>query len=216
MGGGEVLITSSSSHIALAPPSEYTLEVLEGSSTRCRHSETAGDGEEEEEEAPNAARTVAGHDEPISEPETRKQRHAVLPASNPPAQRNAGLALLTDSSPHLEVNKHNRTLAPRNATFTQAVAHPTVKVSGGFDVSYRAPGPEWQSQQADYHRILQDKFDASGPRRGHRYSDTDEASTHNVDDGNSLPNLVDADNESNESYSGRHSLKSVSQASCRC
>lgn len=207
-GGVEVLIAPSSSHMPLTPPSEYTLEVR-GPSTRYRHPETGGDGREEEERTAGA-RTVAGHKESISELETPKQRPTVLPLSNLPAQCNTGLVLLTDSSPQSGVNEHNRTLAPRNVTLpTQVVAIPRAEVSGGFDMSHRAPEPERHSQQADYLRILQGKFGAPGPDHGHWYLDTDEASVRNVDDDNSLEIFVNADNES---YSGRHSLKSVSHS----
>jgi hypothetical protein len=37
---------------------------------------------------------------------------------------------------------------------------PTAEVFGGFDMSYQAPEPERHSQQADYLRIIQDKFGA--------------------------------------------------------
>ena len=206
-GDGEVLIASSLSHLALAPQSENTLEVRKGPSTIYRPPETDGD-EGEEEEA--AARLVVGHNEPIFQLETPKQRSAVLPPSNLPAQRSTGLAFLADSSLQPGVNEHNRTAAPRNAAFpTQAVAKPTAETSRGFDMSYRAPEPERHTQQADYLRILQDRFGTPGSDRGHRYLDTDEASARNVDDSNSLENFVDADNEG---YSGRHSLKSVSHS----
>ena len=196
--------------MALAPPSEYTLEVRRGPSTGYRHFETVGDGGGDAA----AARTVTGNNEPISQLETPKQRPTVLPLPNPLAQRSTGLALLPDSSPHWQsgVNKHyqsSQTLTCRNASLpTQVVANPRAEGSGGFDTSNRAPEPERHSQQADYLRILQDKFGTPGPD-GDRYLDTDEASARNVDDDNSLVNFVDANNEG---YSGRHSLKSVSHS----
>jgi hypothetical protein len=74
-------------------------------------------------------------------------------------------------------------------------------------MSYRAPERRGHSQRVDYLRIMQDKFGAPGPDRGHSYSDKDENSSRDVEDGNSLENFVDA---GNEGYNGRHSLKSAS------
>jgi hypothetical protein len=195
---GEGLIASSSRPMALTPPSEDTHKVFKGSSSRYRHSEAAGDGEKKAETA-DAARTVARQDEPISELETPEQRPTVLPPSNPPAQSGTGLALFTDASLQPEESEHNRTLALQNATSpTQTVANYTAEVSDGLDMP---------SQQADYLRILHDKFGTPGPNHGHLYSDTDDDTMRNVEDGNCPENFVDDNNESNI---GRRSLKSVS------
>jgi hypothetical protein len=78
------------------------------------------------------------------------------------------------------------------------VANYTAEVSEGIDMP---------SQQADYLRILQDKFGTPGPNHGHLYSDTDDDTMRNVEDGNCPENFVDDDNES---YNGQRSLKSVS------
>jgi hypothetical protein len=102
---------------AVALPSADTLEVIEGPLSRYRHSKAGHDGEGEEEVA-HFARTAGGHDEPISEPETPKQRHAVLHPTKTPAQRSNvshwstlpsvnhsdGLALPTDTSMQSEVS----------------------------------------------------------------------------------------------------------------
>ena len=201
-------IASSSWRRGLAPPSKDIVEVSKGSSPRDRPSEGASLGEEDKEEAASAARTAAGNDEPqaISELETPKQNHAALSPSNPPAQRSAGPALLTETALQPAVGQHNQNLAPRNATASdQAVANPTVEVSEGFDMLDHEP--ERHREQADYLRILQDKFGTPRPNGGHRYSFTDDTSLNNGGCGNILENLIDPDNES---YDGRHSLKSVS------
>jgi hypothetical protein len=114
-----------------------------------------GDGEEAEEETTDAARTVAEHDEPIPEPETPRQRPAALPPSTPSTRPvspksnfllvniSTGLGLFFDTSLQPEVGKHNRTLAPRNATTpTQAVANPTTELSEGLIRSTGLLSPE--------------------------------------------------------------------------
>jgi hypothetical protein len=223
---GEGLIVSSSQRrvLILVPPSEDTLEVPEGSSSRYPQSEADSDVEEGEGVA-DAARTVAGNDDPIPEsPKTPKLRPAAMPPSQPPGRRSPvsprsklpsvdvsnGLGLFIDTSLRPEAREDNRIPAPRNATSTQAVTNPTAGASEGLDMSYRAPehrGQSGHSQRVDYLRILQDKFGVPRPDRGHSYSDKDENSSRNVEDGNSLENFVDA---GNEGYNGRHSLKSAS------
>jgi hypothetical protein len=108
---------------AVALQSGDTLEVVEGSLSRYRHSKAGHYGEGEEEEVVHAARTAGGHDEPISEPETPKQRPAALDPTKTPAQRSNvshkstlhsvdhsdGLALPTDTSMQSEVSEINRT-----------------------------------------------------------------------------------------------------------
>jgi hypothetical protein len=73
---------------------------------------------------------VGGHDEPISEPETPKQRPAALHPTKTPAQRSNvshkymlpsvnhsdGVALPTDTSMQSEVSEPNRTVPLRNVT----------------------------------------------------------------------------------------------------
>jgi len=204
---GESSITSSSRRGALAAPSEDTVKIFKGSPSRYPYSEAASLGEVGKNEAADGATTVAKHDELQ---ETPRQHHVTLPPSNHPAQRTAGPALLTEAFLQPAVSEHNRNFAPRNATSaTQAVMNPTTIVSEGFDMSHRAPEHGWQIQQADYLRILQDKFDTPQPDRNHRYSYTDDTSINN-EYGNRLENFVDPDNES---YDGRHSLKSVSKNS---
>ena len=194
---GEGSIASSLWNRAPAPPSKDIVEVSKGSSSRYRHPEAA-----------SAARTVAGDDEPQanSELETSDQNHAAFPPSNPPTQRRAGPALLTETALQPALGQHGQTLAPRNATSTdQAVANPTVEVSEGFDMLDHEP--EQHREQADYLRILQDKFGTPRPNGGYRYSFTDDTSLNNGGRGNILENFINPDNES---YDGRHSLKSVS------
>ncbi|KAF8477678.1 hypothetical protein DFH94DRAFT_802855 [Russula ochroleuca] len=139
------------------------LEVPEGSSSIYPHSEADSDVEEVEEGegVADAAKTVAGNDEPIPEsPKTPKLHPAALPPSQSPGRR----------SP----------VSPKSKL-------PSVGVSTGL--------------------LGWDKFGAPGPDRGHSYSDKDENSSRDVEDGNSLENFVDA---GNEGYNGRHSLKSAS------
>ena len=205
---GDGSIASSSRRRALAPPPKDTVEVSKGPPSRYRNPEAVSLKEEKKEEAADAARTVAGNDEPqaISEPETPKQNHAALPPSNPPSQRSAGPALLTETALQPAAGQHNQNSAPRNATSTtQAVANPRVEVSEGFDMLDHEP--ERHSEQADYLRILRDKFGTPRPNGGHRYSFTDDTSLNNGGCGNILEKFIDPDNES---YDGRHSLKSVS------
>jgi hypothetical protein len=195
--------------LPVAPPSKDIVEVPKGYSSRYCHPEAASLREEKEKEAASAARTVAGNDEPqaISELETPKQNHAALPPSNPPSKRSAEPALLTETTLQPGVSQHNRNLAPRNATSTaRAVANLTVEVPGGFDMLDHES--ERHSEQADYLRILQDKFDTPRSNSGHRYSSPfiDDTSINNGGYGNFPENLIDPDNES---YDGRHSLKSV-------
>ena len=205
---GDGSIASSSRLRALAPPPKDTVEVSKGFSSRYRYPEAAGLREEKKEEAADAARTVAGNDEPqaISELETPKQNHTALPSSNPPSQRSAEPALLTGADLQPAVGQHDQNLAPRNATSTtQAVANPRVEVSEGFDMLDNEP--ERHSEQADYLRILRDKFGTPRPNGGNRYSFIDDTSLNNGGSGNILEKFFDPDNES---YDGRHSLKSVS------
>ena len=223
----EGLIVPSSPRRALAPSSEDTLGTVKESSPRNRHSEVAG-GREEKEEVADAARTVAGNNkQPLDRagaepPKTPKLRPAALPPSQSPVRCSpvlpkskllsvgvsTGLGLFTDTSLQPEGSEHNRNLTSQNATAsTHAVPIPAAKVSGGLGMSYGAPELRRHNQQADYLRILQDKFDAPGPDRGHSYSENDEAGARNVEDGNSLEKFADA---CNEGYDGRHSLKSAS------
>ena len=205
---GEGLIALPSRSRALAHPSKDAVEVFKGPSSRYRHSEGASLGEEENEETASATRTVAGNDGPISELEAPKQQRAAFPPSNPPARPRGGI---TEAFLQLKMSEYNRTLTPRNATSAaQAVANPTVEISKGFDMLDRVHGPERYSQQADYLRILQDRFGTPGSDRGHPCSYTDDTSINNGGYGNFLKNVVDPDNES---YNGQHSLKSVSHSS---
>jgi hypothetical protein len=128
---GLIALPSRPSLRAVALPSEDTLKVVKGSLSRYRHSEAGHDGEGEEEEVAHVPRTPGGgHDEPISEPETPKQRPAALHPTETPAQHNNvshkpmlpsvnhsdGLALPTDTSMQSEVSEPNRTVPLRNVT----------------------------------------------------------------------------------------------------
>ena len=109
-----------------------------------------------------------------------------------------------------DVSEHSRTLEARNDTAVahwQSVANSTVEVSEGFDMFDQAREPERNSQQADYLRILRDKFGTTRPNGSHRYSFIDDTSLNNGGCGYVLEKFIDPDNES---YDGRHSLKSVS------
>jgi hypothetical protein len=120
------LIALTSRRRAVALPSEDTLEIVKGH----RHSKAGDDGEGEEEEVDHAARTAGGHDEPISEPETPKQRPAALHPTKTPAQRSIvshkstlpsvnysdSLTLPTDTSMQSEVSGPNRTVPLQNVT----------------------------------------------------------------------------------------------------
>ena len=125
------LIVLSPRRRAVALPSEDSLEVVEGTLSRYRHSKAGHNGEGEEEEVAHAARTAGGHDEPIPEQETPKQRPTALHPNKTPAQRinvshkptvpsvnhSDGLALPTDSSMQSEVSEPNRIVPLRNATY---------------------------------------------------------------------------------------------------
>jgi hypothetical protein len=107
------LIALPSRRRAIALPSEDTLEIVEGS----RHSEARHDGEGEEGEVAHAARTVDGHNEPISEPETPKQRLTTLHPTITPARRS--------NVPHtstLPSVNHNDSLASSLPTDTSTLS----------------------------------------------------------------------------------------------
>jgi hypothetical protein len=124
------LIALPSRRSAIALPSENTPEVVKGSLSAYRHSKAGQDGEGEEEEVTHAPRTAAVHNEPISDPETPKQRPAALHPTKTPAQRSNvshkstltsvnqsdGVALPTDTSTQSEVSELNRTVPLRNVT----------------------------------------------------------------------------------------------------
>jgi hypothetical protein len=112
------------------PVAASALELVEGSLSRYRHSKAGHDGETEEEEVAHAARTAGGHDEPIPEPETPKQRFSALHPTKIPAQRrnmshkstipsvnhSDGLALPTDTLMQSEVSGPSRIVPLRNVT----------------------------------------------------------------------------------------------------
>lgn len=126
------LIASPSRRGAVAVLSEDTLEVVDGSLSRYRHSKAGHNvEEEEEEEVVHAPRTAGGHDDgPISEPEIPKQRPTALHPTKTPAQsRNVshkstipsvdhsdGLALPTGTSMQSEVSESHRIVPLRNVT----------------------------------------------------------------------------------------------------
>ncbi len=103
------------------------------------------------------------------------------PKQHPPALP----PLFTDMSLQLEISEHGRT--PASQYYTPLTSE-----------------PERLSQQPDYLRILQDKFDAPGRDNSHRDSYTEDASARNS---NFLESLVNTDNQS---YSSRRSLDTVS------
>jgi hypothetical protein len=129
------LIVLSPRRRAVALPFEDSLEVVEGSLSRYRHSKAGHGGEGEEEEVAHAARTAGGHDEPIPEQETPKQRPTALQPNKTPAQRrnvshkptlpsvnhSDGLSLPTDSSIQSEVSEPNRIVPIRNATYRSSI-----------------------------------------------------------------------------------------------
>ena len=89
-----------------------------------RHSRAGHDGEGEGEEVPHTARTAGGHNEPISELETFRQRPEALRPTETPSQRSNvshesvlssvnRLAFPTDTSMRSEVSKLNRTVPLR-------------------------------------------------------------------------------------------------------
>ena len=91
-----------------------------------RHSRAGHDGEGEGEEVPHTARTAGGHNEPISELETFRQRPEAPRPTKTPSQRSNlshesvlfsanhsdGLAFPTDTSMRFEVSKLNRRTVP--------------------------------------------------------------------------------------------------------
>lgn len=118
---------------AVARPSEDTLGVVKGSLPQNIHFKAGHDEEGEEEvRVAHAARTAGGHDEPISQPETPKQRPAIMHPEKTPAQcHNAShkftlplanhsedLALPSDASSSMqsEVSEPSRVVILRNVT----------------------------------------------------------------------------------------------------
>ena len=94
--------------------------------SRYRHSRAGHDGEGEGEEVPHTARTAGGHNEPISELETFRQRPEAPRPTKTPSQRSYvshesvlsanhsdGLAFPTDTSMRSEVSELNRTVPLR-------------------------------------------------------------------------------------------------------
>jgi len=189
------LIALPSRRRAVALQSGDTLEVVEGSLSRYRHSKAGHYGEGEEEEVVHAARTAGGPDEPISEPETPKQRPAALDPTKTPAQRSN----VSHKSTLPSVNHGDGSMQ------SEAAVNPTPEVFEGFDMLHRPPESQLHDQQPEHLRILQDKFGTPRPDRGHRYSFTDNNSSRNEEDGDYQESLVDPDNESR--CSGKTVLK---------
>jgi len=202
------LIALPSRRSAIALPSENTPEVVKGSLSAYRHSKAGQDGEGEEEEVTHAPRTAAVHNEPISDPETPKQRPAALHPTKTPAQRSN----VSHKSTLTSVNQSDGVALPTDtSTQSEAAANPTPELSEGFDMLHRLPESQLHDQQPEYLRILRDKFGTPRPDRGNGYSFTDYNSSRNDEgDGNYRESSVDPDNESSNV---RCSVKTVSKGS---
>lgn len=183
--------------------SEYTLQAIGASLSRYRRSKA---GHHREGEVAHVARMAGGHDEPISEPETLKQRPAAPhpTTTKTPAQRSKVSYKFTLPS----VNHNDGLPLPSDTSMQSgATANLTPEVLEGFDTLRRPPESQLHGQQY-YLRILQDKFGTPRPDRGHSYSFIDDNSSRHEEDGDYRESFVDPDNES---YNVRCSGKTVSK-----